>query len=57
MEVRHTAGTEKKLKDLSAVSGRGTDELIEDAMAGYLAEVLQTARRSTSVMTTLRPAR
>jgi hypothetical protein len=41
MEVHLTAGTEKKLKDLSAVSGRGTDELVEDAMAGYLAEVLQ----------------
>lgn len=41
MEVHLTAETEKKLKDLSAASGRGTDELVEDAMAGYFAEVQQ----------------
>jgi hypothetical protein len=41
MEVHLTAETEKKLKDLSALSGRATDELVEDAMAGYFAEVLQ----------------
>ena len=41
MEVRLTAETEKKLKDLSAQSGRATDDLVEDAMAGYFAEVLQ----------------
>ena len=36
-----SAETEKKLKDLSAISGRATDELVEDAMAGYFAEVQQ----------------
>jgi hypothetical protein len=41
MEVHLTAETEKKLKDLSAISGRATDELVEDAMAGYFAEVQQ----------------
>ena len=41
MEVRLTAETEKKLKDLSAISGRATDELVEDAIAGYFAEVQQ----------------
>ena len=41
MEVHLTAETEKKLKDLSALSGRATDERVEDAMAGYFAEVLQ----------------
>jgi hypothetical protein len=41
MEVHLTAETEKKLKDLSTLSGRATDELVEDAMAGYFAEVLQ----------------
>ena len=41
MEVHLTAETEKKLKDLSAQSGRGTDDLVEDAMAGYFDEVLQ----------------
>ena len=41
MEVHLTAETEKKLKDLSALSGRAADELVEDAMAGYFAEVQQ----------------
>jgi hypothetical protein len=41
MEVHLTAETEKKLRDLSALSGRPTDELVEDAVAGYFAEVLQ----------------
>ena len=42
MEVHFTPETEKKLKDLSAQSGRGTDDLLEDAMAGYADELLQT---------------
>ena len=41
MEVHLTAETEKKLKNLAAQSGRGTDDLVEDAMAGYFDEVLQ----------------
>jgi hypothetical protein len=41
MEVHFSATTEKKLKDLSAQSGRGTDDLVEDAMAGYFDEALQ----------------
>ena len=41
MEVHFTPETEKKLKDLSAQSGRGIDDLVEDAMAGYFDEVLQ----------------
>ena len=41
MEVHLTAETEKKLKDLAAQSGRGTDDLVEDAMAGYFDEVAQ----------------
>jgi len=40
MEVHLTPETEKKLKDLSTQSGRGTDDLVEDAMAGYFDEVL-----------------
>ena len=42
MEVHFTPETEKKLKDLAAQSGRGTDDLVEDAMAGYVDELLQT---------------
>ena len=40
MEVHFTPETEKKLKDLAAQSGRGADDLVEDAMAGYFAEAL-----------------
>ena len=42
MEVNFTLETEKKLKDLAAQSGRGTDELVEDATAVYVEELLQT---------------
>ena len=42
MEVQFTPETEKKLKDLSAQSGRGADELLQDALAGYFEEVTQT---------------
>jgi hypothetical protein len=42
MEVHFRPETEKKLKDLSAESGRDTDDLVEDAIAGYVGELLQT---------------
>lgn len=42
MEVQFTHETEKKLKDLAAQSGRGTDDLVEDATAAYIDELLQT---------------
>ena len=42
MEVHFTSETEKKLKDLAAQSGRGTDDLVEDAMAGYVDELART---------------
>jgi predicted DNA-binding protein len=42
MEVRFTPETKRKLKDLSAQSGRGTDDLVEDATAAYVDEVLRT---------------
>lgn len=41
MEVHLTPDTERKLKDLAAQTGRGTDDLVEDAMAGYVEELLQ----------------
>jgi hypothetical protein len=41
MEVHFTPATEKKLKDLSAQSGRGTDDLVEDATAAYVDELLE----------------
>jgi predicted transcriptional regulator len=41
MEIRFSTETERKLKDLATQSGRGTDDLVEDAMAAYLEEVVQ----------------
>jgi predicted DNA-binding protein len=48
MEIRLTPETEKKLKDLSAQSGRATDDLVEDAMAGYFHEVLEAHKTLNS---------
>ncbi|WP_058189870.1 hypothetical protein [Terracidiphilus gabretensis] len=41
MEVQLTPETQAKLTALATQSGRRTDELVEDAMAGYLDEVAQ----------------
>jgi len=41
MEVRFKPETESRLAKLAAKSGRPTDELVEDAMAGYLAEAAE----------------
>ena len=41
MEVRIKPETESRLAELSSKSGRGTDDLVEDALAGYLAEVTE----------------
>ena len=45
MEVHLKRETELRLHDLASKSGRPTDDLIEDAMSVYLAEV--TELRST----------
>jgi len=42
MEVHFAPDVEKKLNDLAAQSGRGTDELLQDVLAGYLDELVQT---------------
>lgn len=42
MEVHFAPDLEKKLKDLVARSGRRTDELLQDALAGYFDELAQT---------------
>jgi predicted transcriptional regulator len=39
MEVRVTPDTAKKLQDLAATSGRAPEDIVEDALAGYLEEV------------------
>jgi hypothetical protein len=41
MEVHLKADTELRLNELASKSGRPTDELVEDAMAGYLADVAE----------------
>jgi predicted DNA-binding protein len=41
MEVHLTPETELRLHELASKSGRPTDELVEDAMAGYLAEAAE----------------
>lgn len=41
MEVHFTPETESRLRELASKSGRPTDDLAEDAMAAYLAEVGQ----------------
>ena len=42
VEVHFTPETEKKLKDLSAQSGRLIDDFVEDATAAYVDELLRT---------------
>lgn len=41
MVVRLKPETESRLQELAAATGRAPDELVEDAMAGYLAELAQ----------------
>jgi predicted transcriptional regulator len=41
MEVRLKPETESRLQELASKSGRPTDDLVEDAMAGYLAEAAE----------------
>ena len=41
MEVHIKAETESRLTGLASKSGRATDDLVEDALAGYLTEVAE----------------
>ena len=41
MEVHFKPETESRLNELASKSGRPTDDLVEDAMAGYLGEVAE----------------
>ena len=40
MNVRVAPEMARKLNDLAATTGRGADELVEDALVGYLAELV-----------------
>jgi predicted transcriptional regulator len=41
MEVHLRPETESRLQELAAKTGRAPDDLVEDAMAGYLQELAQ----------------
>ena len=41
MEVHFTAETKKKLKDLAALSGQATDDIVEDATVAYIQKLNQ----------------
>jgi len=41
MVVKLKPETESRLRELAATTGRAPDDLLEDAMAGYLAELSQ----------------
>ena len=42
MEIHFRPETESRIQELAAKTGRATDELVEDAMTGYLEELAQT---------------
>ena len=42
MEVHLRPETESRLQELAAKTGRAPDDLVEDAMAGYLQELAET---------------
>jgi hypothetical protein len=42
MEVHFRPELQAKIDQLVVETGRGPDELLEDAMAGYVAELVQT---------------
>ena len=44
MNVPVTPETAKKLKDLAETSGRAPGDIVEDALAGYLEEVVSVRR-------------
>jgi hypothetical protein len=53
MEVHFSPETEKKLKELAALSGRGTaDELVQDVVAGYFDELAQTRGKCSPIAMT-----
>ncbi len=41
MEIRFKPETESRLIELAARIGRAPDDIVEDAMAGYLAELVE----------------
>jgi predicted DNA-binding protein len=52
MEVHLKPETESRLNELASRSGFPTDDLMEDAMAGYLQEVTEVRQMLTAARTT-----
>jgi hypothetical protein len=48
MEVHLTPDVEKKFNDFATQSGRGANDVVEDALAGYFEEVAQTRQKLNS---------
>jgi predicted DNA-binding protein len=48
MVVKLTPETESRLQELAKSTGRAPDELVEDAMPGYLAELAGIAQHTGS---------
>lgn len=42
MELHFRPETEARIQELASKTGRAADDLVEDAMAGYLEELAQT---------------
>jgi hypothetical protein len=45
VEVNFNPEVEEKLKDLAHISGRGAEELVQDAVLGLFAELAETRKR------------
>jgi predicted transcriptional regulator len=48
MEVHFRPETASRLRELAAKTGRAADDLVEDAMAGYLQELAQVREKLDS---------
>jgi hypothetical protein len=57
MEIRFKLETESRLYELASRSGRPTDEVVDDAMAGYLAEVAEVRNTLDSCYDDIRSSR
>jgi hypothetical protein len=56
MEIHFALELQAKIDQLAVETGRALDKLVGDAMAGYVAELVATAKCSTAVTTTRKAA-
>jgi len=57
MDVHFKPETESRLHELASTSGRPADDLVEDAMAGYLAEVADVRQMPDGRYHAIQPGR